>query len=283
MIFEANLSNRDFQALSQFIHQEIGIKMPDSKKIMVEGRLRKRLRVLNFQTFADYCRYIFSKDGLAHERIHIIDAITTNKTDFFREAIHFDILTKQILPDLLEEGKSLLLNPFKIWSAGCSTGEEPYTLAMILSDFQSRFPQNNFQFKIIASDISSRVLKTAKNAIYDEQRTQPIPLNLKKKYLLKSRDKTNKIVKIAKEIRTKVEFKHLNFLDDHYGFSDKFSAVFFRNVMIYFERPLQYQILQKITDRIHPGGFLFLGHSENLSGFELPLKNMAPALYRKLT
>ena len=176
----ATLSDREFQKFSTFIYDNAGIKMPPAKKTMLEARLQKRLKANSIHSFEEYSNFVFSQEGRASELLHLIDVVTTNKTDFFREPGHFDYMVKTALPNILQSRVDVLRDPVRIWSAGCSTGEEPYTLAMVLSEFGDGRP--DFRAVITASDICTQVLQTAKTAIYPEERADPIPLNLKKKY-----------------------------------------------------------------------------------------------------
>lgn len=271
------LSNGDFSRLSQFIYDEVGIKMPIAKKTMLEARLQKRLRSLDIGSFHDYCNYLFSHAGMENEMVQMIDLVTTNKTDFFREADHFDYLLQSVLPDWSRRhpGRRLM-----VWSAGCSTGEEPYTLAMVLSEFADSRP--DFDFQILATDISTRVLEKAKLAVYDEERVIPVPVPLKKKYLLRSKDKNNPKVRIVPELRDKVRFRRLNFMDGDFSMREPLDIIFCRNVVIYFDRPTQEKLLNHFYTHMAPGAYIFMGHSETLSGLDVPLTMVHPTVYRKL-
>ncbi|SNB44791.1 protein-glutamate O-methyltransferase CheR [Geobacter sp. DSM 9736] len=272
------LTRDDFSRLSEFIYKECGIKMPPAKKTMLEARLQKRLRVLGMPTFKKYCDYLFSSEGMQQELVQMIDLVTTNKTDFFREPDHFDYLTNHVLPKWMEErggnGRRLM-----IWSAGCSTGEEPYTLAMVLEEFAENWP--GFSYQLLATDISTRVLEKAKTAIYDEERVIPVPMPLKRKYLLRSKDRAAGLVRIVPELRSKVSFRRLNFMDSSFGIREHIDIIFCRNVIIYFDRPTQKNLLSRFIDQMHPGGYLFMGHSETLNGLDLPLLAVHPTVYRK--
>lgn len=272
----ASLDDREFRRLASFIERELGIRMPDSKRVMLESRLQKRLRLHGLETYREYVDYVFSEQGARTEMINMIDAVTTNKTDFFREADHFEFLQSRILPRLAEAGAGRTLS---FWSAGCSTGEEPYTLAMVLEDFRSRSPRTDF--RILATDISTRVLEAANRAIYDMEKAEPIPYEYKKRYLLRSRDRERGEVRVRPELRSKVEFRRVNFMDDTYPIPSGFDTVFCRNVIIYFDRPTQERILGHICAHIRPGGWLFIGHSETLTGMDLPLRGTAPTIYQR--
>ena len=275
----ATLNDREFHRFSSFIYDHAGIKMPPAKKTMLEARLQKRLKANSINTFEEYGDYVFSQEGRSAELIHLIDVVTTNKTDFFREPGHFDFMVKTALPAIIKSRGDALRDPVRIWSAGCSTGEEPYTLAMVLSEFSAGYP--DFRVAITASDICTQVLQTAKTAIYPEERTDPIPLNLKKKYLMRSREKTNSLVRISPQLRSLINFRRINFMDDDFGISEKMDIIFCRNVVIYFDKPTQQTLMRKFHRQLKPGGYLFIGHSETLSGLDVDFKAVASTVYRK--
>lgn len=277
---QATMKNSDFTRLSSYIYEHCGIKMPEGKKQMVEGRLRKRLRELKMASFEEYLDHVFYTDQGKKEIIKMIDEITTNKTDFFREPNHFDILKSQVLPTLANETGAGVDRPFRIWSAGCSTGEEPYTMAMELSDYVAS--NTYFRFNIIASDLSTKVLKHAKNAVYEDAKVADIPLDTKRKYLLKHKNRNKKLVRIVPELRSKIRFMRLNFMDNDYGHEELMDVIFCRNVIIYFDKQTQEKILRKQLRYLRKGGFLFLGHSETLHGLDISLESFAPTVYRKL-
>ncbi|WP_185242638.1 CheR family methyltransferase [Citrifermentans bremense] len=272
----AVLSARDFGRLSRFIYDTCGIKMPEVKKTMLEARLQKRLRALGMHNFTDYCDFLFSSEGLEKELVQMLDMVTTNKTDFFREPDHFHYLSQTVLPDWVRRHPGATLS---IWSAGCSSGEEPYTLAMVLSEFALQNP--GFDFRILATDISTRVLEKARNAIYQESQVEPVPFEYKKKYLLRSKDRSSGMVRIVPELREKVRFRRLNFMDEDFGMREQLDIIFCRNVIIYFDRPTQEKLLQRFHRNMKPGSFIFMGHSETLSGLDVPLVSVYPTVYRK--
>ena len=272
----ATLSAKDFGRLSRFIYEKCGIKMPEVKKTMLEARLQKRLRSRGIRKFSDYCDFLFSSEGMEQELVPMIDMVTTNKTDFFREPEHFDYLFQRVLPDWCQRHQG----PLAIWSAGCSSGEEPYTLAMVLSEFAETRP--GFDFKILATDISTRVLDKAKNAVYGEALVDPVPMALRKKYLLRSKDRSSGLVRIVPELREKISFRRLNFMDEDFGLREQMDIIFCRNVIIYFDRPTQEKLLQRFHRQLKPGGFIFMGHSETLNGLDVALTNVFPTVYRKM-
>lgn len=274
------LSTRDFTRLSDFIYEQCGIKMPPSKKTMLEARMQKRLRLLGMSSFADYVAWILSPGESDDELIHFIDIVTTNKTDFFREAGHFEYLVQSTLPELIKSEGAGVKRRLTVWSAGCSTGEEPYTLAMVLSEFGERYPGFNFNFQILATDISTRVLEKARSGIYEMEKVEPIPLALKKKYLLRSKDSSKGLVRIAPELRNLVRFRRVNFMDEDFGLRENMDVIFCRNVIIYFDKPTQERLINKFCKYLITGGYLFVGHSETLNNLNVPVVQVAPTIYR---
>lgn len=275
------MSEKEFRVLSEFIGTEFGIKMPPAKKNLLESRLQKRLMDLGFTTYAEYCDFLFSPDGMASELVHVADAVTTNKTDFFREPEHFKHLIGAALPNLAANSGAGIRRPLLVWSAGCSTGEEPYTIAMALSEFSVSYPGLGFDYTIIGTDISSRVLNIARKGIYSEDRVDTVPEGLKRKHLLRSKDRSKGLVRIKSELRTHVKFRRLNLMEDEFGFREPFDIIFCRNVIIYFDRQTQEKLIGKFASRLKSGGYLFLGHSESMSGMDISLSKLAPSVYRK--
>jgi len=274
-----SLSHQDFARLSNFIHEQVGIKMPPSKKIMLEGRLQKRMRILGMDGCSRYCDYFFDLNNFEDELVHLIDQVTTNKTDFFREPEHFAYLTSRVLPEL---GRSFKGRPARLWSAGCSTGEEPYTLSMVLSDYARR-QGGDFGFRILATDISTQVLSYAKRAVYSEDRIEPVAMEQRRNYLLRSKDPAKGLIRIAPSQRKAVEFRRLNFMDRDFGIREAMDVIFCRNVLIYFTRETQFEVVSKLCSHLRPGGYLFLGHSESLHGLSLPLEQVGPTIYRRIS
>ena len=275
-----SLNESDFNRLSRFIESEDGIKMPSVKKTMLESRLLKRLRKLQIPDYKQYCDYLFSPEGRKEEIPNFINKVTTNKTDFFREPDHFTYLSQFILPKLLSRPGSSNRH-LKIWSAGCSSGEEAYTLAMVISEYMEKNPNSAANFSILATDISEDVLSMGRKAVYDSSRIEPIPISLRKKYLLKSRDRSSSIVKMAPEIRKRVTFRKLNLMDRDFRMKDDIHIAFCRNVIIYFNKETQESILNKIIKNLVPQGYLFQGHSESVQGMSLPLKPIHPTIFKK--
>lgn len=271
------LKESDFRRLSQFIENHLGIKMPPAKRVMLESRLQKRLRLLKYDTFSQYIDFVFSEDGLQSELYHMIDAVTTNKTDFFREADHFDFLLNHWL---LQQGSRYdAATPCRIWSAGCASGEEVYTLMIVMEEFKRQHP--DFFYSIIGTDISLKVLHEAVDAVYEEDKIANLPIEYKKRYFLKSKNSDRHEVRIKPEFRNKVRFERLNLMDKEYPFRQAFDIIFCRNVIIYFDRKTQEQLVCHLVSHLKPEGLLFLGHSESMTGLHLPLSLVAPTVYCK--
>lgn len=273
-ISQEKLSLKDFNRLSEFIHHGYGIKMPIEKKTMLQCRLQKRLKMLNMSSFTEYCNFLFSKEGKGSELVQMIDVVTTNKTDFFRESAHFDFLYQQILPKIEKWGK------LRVWSAGCSSGEEVYSLAMLLSEFSAS--HRSLEFEILGTDISTRMLEQASNAIYNEEKAAVIPIDYKIKYMLRNKEASKKTVRINKTLRSKVYFQRLNFMDSDYNVPGLFDIVFCRNVLIYFDKSTQELVINRLCKKIKPGGFFFLGHSESIMDMNVPLHQIKPTIFQRL-
>ncbi len=276
-IANENLSSTDFERLRSLIYQEAGIRLTPEKKTMLEVRLRQRLRGLQLSSCTEYCNFLFGAGSMDHELVHLIDAVTTNKTDFFREPDHFDFLASSALDEIyarLGPGRELLA-----WSAGCSTGEEPYTLAMVLNEYAENKP--GFRFHILATDICTKVLDKARMGVFTTEMARPVPLPLRKKYFMFSRDRTSTLMRIVPELRARIEFRRVNLMDAEYGLTEIPQIIFCRNVIIYFDRPTQAKLLQNLVRNLAPGGFFFAGHSESLQNMNLPLESVGPVVYRK--
>jgi chemotaxis protein methyltransferase CheR len=274
------LTQAQFAKLSAFIHRVAGIKMPPSKHAMVEGRLRRRVAATGAGSFAKYCAAVFHGGDDGEEVVNLIDAITTNKTDFFREPQHFDLLTRTILP-----GMDTAQQPLKVWSSACSIGAEPYTLAIVLSEYRQA---QNSRFLpmppplITATDLCTTVLRTAREGIYPEDMIAPIPPELRKRYLLRARASADRSVRISPALRAMVQFGQLNLMAPAYPLGRDFDIVFCRNVLIYFDRADQLAVLGKLCGHLRTGGVLALGHSESIHNFDLPLVPIGQTMFRKL-
>ncbi len=245
------MSQELFSRLSEFIYRESGIKMPLTKKTMLEARLQKRLRAIGLGSYDEYCSYLFNPDGIANELVHMIDVVTTNKTEFFREAQHFEYLIENVVPELIKNKGAGIRRPFMVWSAACSSGEEPYTLAMVLDQFSRKI--QGFTFQVLGTDISTRMLQIARDGIYEEERAQQIPFEFKRAYLMRSRDRSRRLVRIVPELRALVKFRRLNFVAEDFGMREKMDVVFCRNVLIYFDHPTQETVINRADTFIRAG------------------------------
>jgi chemotaxis protein methyltransferase CheR len=276
-----HLSAIDFSRIASLISTEVGIKLPPAKRLMVEGRLRKRVRSLGMQSFDAYCDYLFRSDGIRDERPHLINAVTTNKTDFFREPEHFALLEKQLVPALvaLRSGER---NPLlKLWSAASSTGAEAYTLAMVLADLAA--DRHDFRFAILGTDVSTAVLAHGRRAVYPAEMVVPVPPEKQARYVMRARRPgLRPEVRMAPEIRRVVRFAHLNLMQKSYPFDRDVDVVFLRNVLIYFEKSDQEAVIGRLIDHLRPGGYLVLGHSESMVGTSISMRQVAPAVFQKV-
>ena len=275
-----HLSQRNFHRLASFIESYSGIKMPHTKVTMVEGRLRKRVRATGMPDLKHYCDYLFEKNGLATEAVELINAVTTNKTEFFREPDHFRFLVDRAVPQLVAASRGNGRPTLKVWSAACSNGAEPYTLAMVLADLALQI--SGLSFAITATDICTEVLVTAIAGIYPDAMVKPVPAELRRRYVLRSKDRSHQQVRIVPELRATAQFGRINLMETPYPVDRDMSIIFCRNILIYFDKPTQEAVLQRLCEHLQVGGFLFLGHSETLSGFQLPLRPAGPTVFQRI-
>ncbi|MBB5044950.1 CheR family methyltransferase [Shinella fusca] len=275
-VSEDGLSSRNFEALSRYIYDYSGIKMPITKLTMLEGRLRRRLRATGIPSFNAYCDYLFKHGGIEKEAIFLIDAVTTNKTDFFREPKHFEFMEQVGLPELAAAGHRRL----RLWSAACSIGAEPYTMAMVMQDFvESR---SGIDYRILATDLSTDVLGAARRGVYPRDMIQPVPAEMQRRYVMVSRDAGRGEVRIHPRLRSAIGFARMNLMDNAYRVGDPMHMIFCRNVLIYFDKPTQARVLSRLCDCLAPGGFLYVGHSETVTGISLPVRQVANTVFKKI-
>jgi chemotaxis protein methyltransferase CheR len=269
------LSSKNFKRLAELIQNYSGIKMPSNKRTMLEGRLRRRMRATQIPTLNDYCTYLFDDDGLENEIVHLIDAVTTNKTEFFREPAHFQFLRASALPAIAKSGR----REIKAWSAACSTGAEPYTLAMVLEDY--RRTHRNQDYSILCTDLCTQVLNQAVAGVFSEQMIDPVEVELRRRYVMRAKDSRRGLVRIVPELRSKLAFARLNLMDDHYPVDGDMDLIFCRNILIYFDKPTQSKVLRQLCSHLRPGGYLFLGHSESIVGIDLPVSQIANTVFQR--
>ncbi len=262
-----------FAKLSSFISSEYGIKLPIEKKTMIETRLNKTYKKSGFKSYKEFVEFIFTPSG-KNELLNVVDIVTTNKTDFFRENHHFEYLKKEFLPffDVNSE--------LKVWSSACSSGEEPYSILITLEEMKKVRP--NLRYKIYASDISIRMLQAAVEGIYEEFKLLPISNELKRNYFNKS-IKEEGIYRVKPEYRAQIKYKRINLIESvpFFGYGE-LDVVFCRNVLIYFPKAIQLLVLKKLCSFLKKDGLLFLGHSESIIGMDLPLKQISPTVYSVL-
>lgn len=266
------LRDIDFERISRFVYDFCGINLHEGKRELVKARLGKRLRQGNFRSFSEYFKYVMTEEGM-DELVAMIDSLSTNLTSFFREADHFDRLS-EIVKEMAASNKRLRL---RLWSAGCSTGEEPYTMAIVLSE---ALAGRNDSVYILATDISTRVLRTAKAGIYDESKVRNIPQHLLRKYFLKGTGSREGQYRVKKETAEMVRFMRFN-LKDEPRFHEPFDFIFCRNVMIYFDTDTQQALVDRLYNCLRDGGYLFVGHSEGLTGLKHRFRYIVPSVYRR--
>ena len=271
-----HLSDRHFRSIAQLIEGQVGIKLPAGKRLMLEGRLHKRVRALNYSGVNEYVETLFEADTFDSELTHLIDAVTTNKTDFFREPAHFSFMRETAVPSLLKpHGRSEL----KIWSAASSAGMEAYTAAIVLDDMTRT--GSRFAFRVLGTDISTAMLQLARAAIYPREAIAPVPPALAKRYFLRSRDPLRDEVRVAPELRRLTHFMRMNLMDTNYPVDRDVDIIFCRNVLIYFERDTQRKVVEQLCSHLRPGGYLMVGHSESMVHSVVPgLKQVQPTVFR---
>lgn len=271
------MTDEVFSMFRDFIEPNLGIKMPPSKKIMLESRLAKRLRMLKIGTYEEYAGYVFGEQGFEREIQQLIDVVTTNETDFFREIHHFDFLREVVLPEFLLRQR---LDELNVWSVAASTGQEAFTLAMTIEEFL-RENRLRTPYSILATDISEKVLTIARTGIYTDHQAAKISPDMRKRYCLQSKNPEQKTIRFKSEIRDRIKFRKLNLMDDDYPLKRRYNIVLCRNVFIYFDRPTQKSVLARILSHMDDAGYLFMGHSENLGALNADIKSVATAVYKK--
>ena len=273
------LAMADYLRLAAVLNGRLGIKLPAEKRGMLEMRLRPRLRQLGHAGFGSYCRYLFEAGGLAAEMQHLIVAVTTNKTDFFREPEHFALLRERIVPDLLERRAGEASPLLKLWSAAASTGAEAYSIAMVLEEM--RRTGADFRYSVLGTDISSQVLERASEAVYAAQMALPVPAALKQRYLMASiYGGQGAVVRVIPELRQRTRFLQLNLMDRSYRVDRDVDVIFLRNVLIYFAPDDQDAVVRRMLSHLRPGGVLILGHAEAAIGSRLGLDETGPGVFR---
>lgn len=277
---EIRMNESERNDISSFIEGEFGIKMPPVKKVMLTSRLAKRLKVLGLRTYSEYYKYIRSAEGMKGELFIFTDLVSTHETGFFREPQHFDYLLSAILPELATEKGPGIRRPLRVLSAACSTGEEAYTIALMAEEYR-RSCAPSYMYRITGTDISTRVVQDAARGVYKESRVQNIPLHYRRRYFMDGKGAKSGLVRVVPEVRACTEFFTMNLMDYDYPFTEKFDIIFCRNALIYFDRINQEKILQRLTGGLNKNGYLFIGHSETMTGYNLPVRCVEPTVYRR--
>jgi chemotaxis protein methyltransferase CheR len=267
------LKTSEFRLISQLAHERFGLELKGGKEALVAARLGKFLRKGGFKTFDEYYRHVLA-DKTGDALTGLIDSLTTNHTSFLREKAHFEFLARAAVEEFKNVGT------VEIWCAASSSGEEPYTIAMCMSDTLTRAGAARRDFRILATDISTRVLGIAKRGVYPVDRFNDLPDAWRKAFLLRGAGDSKGLFKFKPELMSRISFEQLNLIQP-FPHRKLFNVIFCRNVMMYFDKATQENIVQRMSACLEPGGYLFVGHSESLTGVEHELKYVRPATYRK--
>ncbi len=277
MLIGNQLTDKEFKQFSKLIYEQTGIYMKPEKKALLNARLGKRLRICKLGSFKSYYKFILSPEQKNGEFVYFLDSVSTNFTSFFREISHFEFLTNTVLPELASKHQHNRECFF--WSSAASSGEEPYTLAMVLQDFAQTRP--GFSFKILATDISTKVLSAAAKGVYDLSQTSKTPPDILRRYFQKGVGNSSGTVRVKDKVKRHVQFQRFNLMDD-FLWREEMDVIFCRNVMIYFDRPTQGRLIQKFYKCLSRGGYLFIGHSESISGVKHDFVQVEATTYKKL-
>jgi chemotaxis protein methyltransferase CheR len=270
---EFPFSDAEFAFIRELVEQHAAIKLPDTKRQMVYGRLVRRLRELRIGSFAEYVA-LLRDDAGGPEFVNLINAVTTNLTSFFREKHHFDVLREKVIPEFVTRNSAK--RSLRIWSAGCSTGEEPYSIAMTVLDCLPA----GWDLKILATDIDTKVLATASAGVYGEDRIRSLPDTLKRRGFLRGRGESSDKVRVRPEFQQPISFKQLNLMEA-WPMRGQFDFIFCRNVVIYFDKPTQQRLFDRFADQLVDGGYVFLGHSETMHNLTTRFRLLGQTVYQK--
>ena len=271
-----SVSDREFALFQALIHREAGIYLSPGKKSLLEGRLSRRVRMLGLNSFGAYYRRVV--EGDPGELAHLLDCMCTNETHFFREPQHFEFLEKRVFPEWMAQAASALrTRRIRVWSAACSTGEEPYSLAMAL--WAAFPPASGWEIEILATDLSTRALERAQAAVWSLEKSREIPPRFLKLYMLRGTRSQAGKVKVGREIRSIVKFERLNLREEAFPVTGFFDVIFCRNVLIYFDTELRLRVIHRLLSHLAPTGYLFLGHAETLNGLAERVRSVIPTVY----
>lgn len=278
--FNLKISDKEYNLLVALIYDRSGINLGSNKKELVKARLNKRIKALNLNTFKEYYEYVVKPEG-EDELVEMLNAISTNVTSFFRENSHFDFMTKKALPEIVERKTKSGEKRIRIWSSACSTGEEVYTILITVLEYIK--DPRGWDIKVLGTDISTKALALARNGVYDKEKISNIPGLLVSKYFDIHEEKGEKYYKVKEEVQRMGMFTRLNLMDKVFPFRNKIDIIFCRNVMIYFDKQTQTEVVKKFEKYLDEGGYLFIGHSESLIGMDIKkLKCMQTAVYKKI-
>jgi chemotaxis protein methyltransferase CheR len=279
---EQLLPTKQFNRLAHYVEEHYGIRMPPDKLVMIQARLSKRVRELEFSSFNEYIDFLFEDPNASDEISRMSDLVSTHMTSFFREPSHFKILELEILPELCKQHYFDKHNPLVVWSAASSTGEEIYSIAMVIDLFKRSHKKEypHFDYAILGTDLSEQVLQTARQGIYSNATLESIPIKYHAPYIMRSKDQGTERFRFVPELRKHTFFHQLNLMEHPFKIQNSIQVVFCRNVLIYFNRERQERVVHNILKTLSPGGYLILGHSETLVNMDLPVKVVAPTVYK---
>ena len=266
------LSDREMDRIVRLVYERSGITLHQGKRALIVARLHRLLKAGGFTSFSQYVRHV-ETDHTGHQLSVLLDAITTNHTSFFREDEHFRFLVERVVPPIVADGR-----PMRLWCAACSTGQEPVSLAVTL--MQALPESHHGRVRLLASDISTRALKTASAGVYPMKVMGGVPPSLLKSYFERGLGADEGKVRVRAQVRRAIEYRRVNLIEIE-NLNETFDVVFCRNVMIYFDKAVQQRVVSMIERHLAPGGYLFIAHSESLNGLSHQLKWMAPAVYQR--
>ncbi len=274
---ERDLTEEEYRLFRRLVYEKTGINLGEQKQQLVRARLGKRLRNGNFRSYRAYYEYVRS-DPTGAELSALIDAIATNTTHLFRERQHFEFLARTLRERLADKRWCNANRPLRVWSAGCSTGDEPYSIAMTLDD---TLGGSDLDWKLLATDISTRVLERARAGMYEIQRLGTVPAPYRHRYFIRPVGAAPHMLQVDPRLQQKITFASFNLMTESFPFRHGFHYIFCRNVMIYFDRPTQEALVGRFAKQLRPGGYLLIGHSESLNGLQHPLQYVQPTVYRR--
>lgn len=271
-----DLSDKEFMLFQEIIYRETGIHMSDKKRKLIVARLSKRLRALNLSTFTEYYEYLHESSHADGEIVNLVNRVTTNKTDFFRERHHFDFLLKELYPRIIAGSRTTGARRLRIWSAGCSSGEEPYTLAMVtLEAFKG---ERGWDIKILATDLDTEILQKAVIGVYPTQAISPVPKEYLRKYFVRKGES----YEAGNALRSMIAFRKLNLMNETFPMKNPFDIIFCRNVIIYFDTKTKEELLIKFHRHLKRGGHMFIGHSESLMHMKDQFRYLKHTIYQRV-